>query len=303
MNRSITLMSVMILALFKTCAPANPTGPAVDPTTTIQQQVQQSRTVGKQVTNSGESVQKDAQDILKEADKAQSKLPAEAQRAVSPHLNKIKQHAGSITTEAEKIKQLGLQLGQVAANLEASIVEVDQLKSFNSDQASQLDTKDAQIEALEKELTNVKAEKNNYLKYLVVAGALLMAISITLCFVVNNPKMVYGAVGGLILILVALFVQALTKYFIWVGLAGGLTIVGLVIWQVLEYRSKHHALEEVVETTELAKDGLSAKERLRLFGTGADHGHIGNMQSKGTHKEVSKIRNRKKHKWEPTIAF
>jgi len=297
-----TMAAITLLALIKTCDPSGQGGPSVDPSISIQQQVQQSREAGKQVVSSGENVQKDAQDILVEADKAQSKLTADSQRAVLPHLSRIKQHAGSITTEAEKIKQLGLQLGQVAANLEASIVEVNQLKSFNSEQASQLDTKDAQIEALEKEITNVKAEKNNYLKYLVVAGALLMAISITLCFVVQNPKMVYGALGGLILILVALFVQTLTKYFVWIGRAGGLTIVGLVIWQVLAYRSKHQALEEVVETAEMAKDGLSAKARLRLFGQGPDHGHIGNMQSKATHDEVAKIRKQKKTKWEPTAV-
>ena len=107
---------------------------------------------------------------------------------------------------------------------------------------------------------------------MVVAAGSVLALAVAV-----NQYLDYIAMGGLALLAIA---------------------VGFIIWQLWLHRK---AVEQTVETTEIAKMKLPAPARKQVFGLAQEPGYAYSIQDPSTEKIVAKIRSNMKSKWDHTI--
>jgi hypothetical protein len=93
---------------------------------------------------------------------------------------------------------------------------------------------------------------------------------------------------------VAIFVET---YFIYLVIAGGLILLGLVGVLVWNISIQKRAFKEVVETVEIAQENLPEEARNKLFGGNGETGIMKGLQNQNTMNLVQKQKQKMSNLW------
>jgi len=110
--------------------------------------------------------------------------------------------------------------------------------------------------------------------------------------------------SGLVVLSVTVVVLGVVidKYYDWIALGGVVVVAIAVGFIIYQFFIREKAVEEVVETAEVAKKKLNYADRKIIFGEGVEPGMAVTLQSKSTEHLVNRVRRKKKHRWEPTVT-
>ena len=271
--------------------PSQPVGPALGEAAGVASKT------GQAVSNSSGSINASANNVKTNADIAASKA-GEAKKELDPHLKIIKKEADSIIKEAARLQAAGVDMSKLAIQLQNLALNVQTLTERSNAQESAIEAEQKKNDKLQKDLEQALSDKTAALRkamiFMIIAGAIIIAICMTLFFT-GNPKAIGGAVAGIVLVSTALAIMAITKYMWLFGLVGGvgvIVVLGVMIYHVFEYLQQKRGLEEVVETSEELKKHLPEDKKHRVFGPPGERGLAGQIQSKHTENIVRRIKNR-----------
>jgi hypothetical protein len=245
-----------------------------------------------------------------------NKLQEPSKGQVQPNLKTIDANADAIAKESQKLDDISSVLaktsGQLASlnsameNISLRFTEqsklVDSLKVSLQQQEEaakkEIQKRDAKIVELESSYTNLLQKS---LVGLILFGTVLIAVGIALGMT-GNVKAFAGAVAGGVLVCVAMAVKAMTYYGWLFGLAGGIgfaVLFGSLVWYVWDYIAERRkamlhkiALDEAIETVEVAKTKMTPEAKVEVFGDSKVGvvGVVDRLQSLTTKDIVSQIK-------------
>lgn len=237
-----------------------------------------------------------AEHIKAEAGIVEAKVPEPTRAEVKPNLDNIRTDANNIKAEAEKVDKVSNELAVMSGKLQTLTDTVTNLATRNAAAQKDLEAAFKVIDSLKKDNQKLKDDRDAALQknlmYLIIIGAIAMAISLSLFFY-GNVKAIGGAIGGGALIGVALTIMAMTKIAWLFGLVGGLgfaVLFGTMIYYAVDYIRHKRGLEETIETAEVAKAELTEEQKAKVFGTDTDTGIVGHLQSDTTKSLVKTVR-------------
>lgn len=194
-----------------------------------------------------------------------------------------------IQAETAKIEAQAAPLAAAVAEIETAAPVVEKIEQAA---AGNLEI----IEAKDKEIAELR-ERNNgllgkILPVFILAGTLLLALSVYL-FISGNPKAMSGGIAGGALIIVSMAVTVLTKLTTLFVILAGLGVVAIVAalgYHGWLYFRQRNGLTQVVQSVELIKNELPTDAKARLFGTNTTKGAVETVQDASTKELVKAIR-------------
>lgn len=237
-----------------------------------------------------------AGDIKSETDKIKSEANNAGIKApsISPHMNRIRVSADTIRDKAAEIELLREELDVAHAYLLTAKGQIKKMESITSNSVEAQAAAEARLaEAIEREQDATRSMLRWLIVLCVVAGGLGIAL---MFFGHIKTGMMLGVSSAGVLVLAI----TVTRYFDYIAY-GGLALLGVAIAVfIYQFFRRQKALEEAIETTEVAKQNLLPRERRKLFGYGAEKGLVYGLQSRGTEGLVQQARKKMKRDWEHT---
>jgi hypothetical protein len=197
--------------------------------------------------------------------------------------------AKTIQAETAKIEAQAAPLAAAVAEIQTSVPAVEKIEEAAAGSLELIEAKDQEIAEL-KERNNGLIGK--VLPVFILAGTLVLALSVYL-FISGNPKAIGGGIAGGALIIVSMAVTVLTKLTTLFVLLAGLGLVAFVAALAYHgwlYFRQRNGLTQVVQSVELIKQELPADAKARLFGTDTITGAVETVQDPETKKLVKAIR-------------
>ena len=199
------------------------------------------------------------------------------------------EHAAVIQAEATVIEDQAAPVAKAVAELGAAVVAVQNAEKQAGELTKTLAAKTAEIAELK---SKQNALLHRTLTLFVLAGTVLVAVSIYL-FVSGNPKAMAGGLAGGALILASMAVTVLTKltmlFVVLAGLGVAAIVAGLAYHAWL-YMQSRKAVKQIVETVEMIKPELPANVEDRLFGNDERPGAVARIQDAETKALVKAAR-------------
>jgi lipopolysaccharide export LptBFGC system permease protein LptF len=288
-----TFLAILVgfLALFCTSCRTPKPIKLPDPSPAVETAVEITEKSAEKLKNVSEEVTKSAKNIKKETQDLDDTLPTEVKPLTTGHLRKINKEADSITVNADRVAQVGIQLTTAKKKLEKSQISINKQEKLILKLTEERDKAIAQRDsALQKSLM-----------YLVLLGVVLIGISGVLIYN-GNGKAISIAVGGFLLIAISLAISFFIKYLAIIGIIFAGIVFLIIAYEIYKRQKKHaEAFDEVVHTNEIVKEKLDDTVRDDIFGSGATPGKVESIQSKDTKELVQASRSRFRTQWEPTI--
>jgi hypothetical protein len=252
----------------------------VDEPITIQDSIADTSDASVKVKDSATSIDKSADVIKEEATTIDKKVPGQ----VEPEVARIKGEADLIKGESVKLREVSVQLINTSEQLQRELEYQQELQGEITNLQEDL--------AAEQEEATQQVKK--FLFILVGLGVLVLIGSII-------AKSISGAAAGIITLCISL---AIIRYIEYLALAGAI-VLGVVavyiFYEAWKHRQTRLALEESVETAEIAKTRMSDQARQEIYGNGVMPGAAASVQSKSTQTMVVGIRKKLNEKTKPTV--
>ena len=244
----------------------------------------------------------DTQAIRKNIGSIERILPEKLRHRVSGKTNNIRESADSIDAHAEAIEIEEANLVAVQEKLSSASAQITQMEryvgEFQEAAISALAERDAALKEAEKANQKAKDASRSALKWLIllctVGGGAGIAV------------MVFGhfSIGGILTVssgCILVFAIAVDQYFNYIAYGGVAIILLAIMYLVYMIVIRNRAVEEIVHTTEIAKQKLPPAKRKEIFGHKEDGGGAHNIQSKSTEYLVNSARQRFRASWTHTV--
>lgn len=225
----------------------------------------------------------------------EKEAPKNAQNLIESHANTIVGNTKEIEKQTQEVRRLSGLLEQAKAGLSIADTKVSEVEKQNEALTKE---RNEAVEARDIAVSKANEGPQKMLRWLIVVCVIMGGGGVAVWLRVSSKigaTMVLGAASVLVLAV------AVQKYFDYIAL-GGLGIlalaVGFLVWQLWLHRK---AIEQTVETTEIAKRNLTPPARVKVFGGNTDLGAAFTIQDPSTEKMVAQIRKQLKPKLEPTI--
>ncbi len=245
----------------------------------------------KEIKTATTDITQATQLIREEANKTKGKIPPEVKKQIDPYLDKINESSISIDKNTQIINTAVAELAGAGSLLTNAGEKISNIETALDDVTGE---RDAALTKLEKLENDRDASLHKALRYLIV-GCILLTGVFAVLFVLHGSK--FGLTGAAICAVVcaiAIFVEA---YFIYVAIAGGLILLGLIGALVYQIIVRNRAFKEVVDTVEVAQDSLDPAAKDRLFGGNGETGMMDTIQSPGTMALVKKEKEKMGNLW------
>ena len=267
-----------------------PNKPLVDVGPALSDAASSAGKTGQEVDSSAGKITTSAHNVKANADMASGKVGVSEKGAVDSHLSIIKGEADVILVEADKLRAAGIDVSKLAVNLQNLALNVQTL----TQRSEALEEQNEKLKVdLEQAISDKTAALRKAMVYMIIAGAVIIAVCMFLVFS-GNPKAMGGAVGGIILVATAMAIMAMTKY-MWlfgiVGAAGVLLVLGVMGYHILDHLKHKRAMREVVATGEEAKKLLTPEAKEKVFGPEGEGGRAAQLQSEATEDIVRRAKN------------
>jgi hypothetical protein len=246
----------------------------------------------KEIKTATNDISLATQTIKDEVDNTIGIIPTEIKTTISPHLDKINESSTSISQNVQQINTSVA--GLRGAN---SLLDNAEKKISNIEQALQKIEKerDTAIKDKNKAIQDKNSQMHKALRWLIV-GCILLAGVFAVLFVLHGSK--FGLTGAAICAVVcaiAIFVQT---YFVYMAIAGGIILLGLVGILIYNIVIKNKAFKEVVKTVEVVQDNITTKIKEKLFGGEGETGLMNTIQSASTMALVKKEKSKLDKLWD-----
>jgi len=248
------------------------------------------------VSEASSHIKDDADAIKDEANQARNKLTPEAKPSVQPHLENIVHSADRIRDKTKLLEEAMILLTLADEELLEAADRIKKMEAEAKDAyAARIAAEKDRDEALQRE----KEATGKMIRWLIVICIIGVGLALPVG-IFGSPYV--GLLLGAASIGTLVIAITVSQYFDYIAI-GGLVVIGLAAAMVaykLFVRDK--AVKEIVQTTEIAKQGMGEQERRRVFGYKASPGLAYQMQSGSTESLVNRVRHRMKGMWEETIA-
>ena len=230
----------------------------------------------KEIKNATGDISEETQAIKKEIDQIKGKIPAELKAKINTHIDKINKSSDTISEKTQDINKSVAELNGANSLLNNAGKKITAIEKALDKITKE---RDAAILARDKAESDAKSSLHKALRWLIV-GCILFAGVFAVLFVMHGSK--FGLTGAAICAVVcaiAIFVEA---YFIYVAIAGGLLLLGLIAMLVYQVVIRNRAIKETIDTVEVAKDNLDPAVKLKIFGGEGETGLMNSIQSRST---------------------
>lgn len=218
---------------------------------------------------------------------------------------KIETHIDQIHAETGDLRNMSADLKETQGKLEEEQSKIVGLMNYASSLEGSQDK-------LRKQIEDLKADNrrllNNMLAWLAAACVAGIGICTFIAFLTRSKLAVFAAVGCSVTMCIAVAVSAYMTYFALVT-AGVFAVVsvfaGIFVYREILKKKKeivntkaenstvNQALQEVVQTGELAKKYMTIEARQHVFGDGPEPGKADQLQSEPTKVLVRTLRESK----------
>ena len=248
--------------------------------------------VEEDLPESADSIEEAVNNIRAAADSIRSHVPLEVQPIVEPDVTEIKDQSDVIDAQTIQLREMSSKLATARALMLVSVDKVEQM--------------DKQVKRILKERDQLKKERDAAVAAQKDATRKTLRWLIVICVIGGGASvalMIFGsfAVGSTLLAGCAATLTlaiAVDQYLEWIAIGGLVVIAAAIAYAIYQMYSRKKALQEVVQTTEIAKRNLPPEERRRLFGYREEPGLAMAIQSKPTEKMVESIRKELKKSWD-----
>lgn len=229
----------------------------------------------------------------------------------SPAKETVEGHIKNINKETNDLRDYSQDLSEMSKKLEVEQKKIDDLTEHASYLEGDQSKLKKQIEDLKNENKRLLSKMLAWLAAACVAG---IGICVFIVFLTQNKLAIFGAIGCAVTMCVAVAVSALMTWIAYVT-AGVFVLASIFasyyVWRNIinkkqeikskseEITNKDKAIEEIVQTGELAKKYMSPEARFHVFGDSLEPGKVNHIQSDFTKAVVRKIRDEKITKAEP----
>lgn len=239
-----------------------------------------------------DSVSQSADNIDKEADQIRSIAPEETRATFEPNLTGINKETQSLRQNSEELAVVRTDLEAAKAQLEVQQDRVNQLLSANSvsqEEISRLEEENQKLQSESQELLRAK------MAWIGVFSVFGIGIAMVLGFLTRSSTAILIAIGFVITLGVSV---AVSMYMSYIGYAT-IAITGLAALCVVGYTAynlftQNRSVEELVQTSEVAKNYLTQEARDHIFGRGPEPGVADHVQSLRTKELVRTVRDPRK---------
>jgi hypothetical protein len=271
------------------------TEPIRSPETDIEKSIDAQKGVKNSINENTDKTIKEAEGIKGETDNIKKKVP----NKVDQEINNINESANNIIDYQKVLKDQSDKLSDSISSLERANILVVELVKVQSQLVEEKKALKKDNERLEDERQKATYDK---MMYLVMASIICIALCIVSALR-GETKAIWGAVGAGIVMILALSVSFYSKEYSQIGIVA--VIAGLALACYLGYNNyvDKKFKEEMVDTVEMSKGKLNMKDKVMLYGEGAQIGAVHSIQSESTKKMVDQIRSKHKRKWEHTINY
>lgn len=247
------------------------------------------------IEKDAEEITKDAENIGRETEKINSKLDDQSKPELTPFLVRIKDASNNIIENADNILSEKVNLDKAHLKLQES---KKQIRKIDNEAAKAVEAKKKAEKELEETLKREAEATRKMIRWLIIICVIGGGVGIALLafghIYIGGAIAIGSATTGTL----AITVNAYIDYIAYAGLAMIVIGIGIFAWQFFR---RERALEETIETTEVAKEKLTPKERRKLFGYGAQKGDVYNLQSRSTENLIARKRKKLKKMWEHTV--
>lgn len=274
--------------------------------------------IDKAVAHSG-TIVTEFEKVIGDLDKAKADLMTTTVALASTDTNLRKANA-DLTAAQTKLMSVEKQLTSTQAELQATRDRVMTLSNADTEKANIINTLNKDKEELgriiqKKDADIIKAQSaaktalNKLLIALVGIGVALIGLAVYLGVSAPNPKVISIAAFGLAISITSLTLMFYLDKIILIGLLSAATIAVFLVVQVyIQYKDRAAkekykvGLQEVVETTEVAKTKLAPEDVAWMFGDHYTNGQAGIIQNKDTMDLVRDVRIALENKNRPVSA-
>jgi len=262
---------------------------------TIKDIFQAQKTIEKSTTEikaATSDIIKETQSIKNETNKTKTKVTLLDRKKIEPHLNKIDESSVTIEKNIQEINTTvaGLSSATILLNNAGEkITNIEEaLKKVGEERENA-------IKARDKAIQDKNSQLHKTLQWIIVGCIVFAGIFIVL-FIMHGSK--FGLTGSAICIVICSISIFIQTYFIYVVIAGGFILLGLISLLVYNIIIKNKAFREVINTVEVTQDNLSLEDREKLFGGKGETGIMDTIQSRSTMNLIKKEKSRMSNLWE-----
>jgi|TARA_Y100000034_G_C6873569_1_gene399161 hypothetical protein len=254
--------------------------------------IEVSAAVGDASTN----IRAKAEEIKEVAETVEKTVPREIQPPISPSLISIQNKADEIIDNTNKLDAAKVQLESARSKLSKTDIKIAAMtKEYKQAVKEVKKAQDERDEAVAEE----RAATRRMIRWMIGLSVIGIGLGAALIFF---GHLTMGS--GLVVLSVTVVVLGVVidKYYDWIALGGVVVVAIAVGFIIYQFFIREKAVEEVVETAEVAKKKLNYADRKIIFGEGVEPGMAVTLQSKSTEHLVNRVRRKKKHRWEPTVT-
>ena len=245
----------------------------------------------KEIKGATSEITTATQTIKDETSETKGKIPAEVKKQIEPHLHKIDVSSATIEKNTQEINKAVAELAgaeSLLANAKGKIKSIeDSLETMTKE-------RDEAIKDRDEAIADSKSQLKKTLRWITV-GCIILAGVFAVLFVLHGSK--FGLTGAAICAVVCAISIFVQTYFIYVAIAGGLILLGLIGALVYQVIVKNKAFKEVVETVEVVQDNMPESTKTKLFGGAGETGIMDTIQSPSTMELVRKEKSKMDKLW------
>ena len=252
--------------------------------------------VSAAVGDASTNIRAKAEEIKEVAETVERTIPLEIQPPISPSLISIQNKADEIIDNTNKLDAAKVQLESARSKLSKTDIKIAAMtKEYKQAVKEVKKAQDERDEAVAEE----RAATRRMIRWMIGLSVIGIGLGAALIFF---GHLTMGS--GLVVLSVTVVVLGVVidKYYDWIALGGVVVVAIAVGFIIYQFFIREKAVEEVVETAEVAKKKLNYADRKIVFGEGVEPGMAVTLQSKSTEHLVNRVRRKKKHRWEPTVT-
>ncbi|MFW6008450.1 MAG: hypothetical protein ACOCP8_04200 [archaeon] len=146
-------------------------------------------------------------------------------------------------------------------------------------------TEDIKKYEKEKEEAERKIKSGNLKMFQTIIWFSVVGFGVSVAlFFLSSPKI--GTAGIIATISTIVLSIGLSQYYLYIAIAGLVITIGIVGYLIFEVLIQNKAIQEIIETTEIAKERMPKKDKERVFGNKEKSGITEKIQNKNTKKIV-----------------
>ncbi len=227
-----------------------------------------------------------AQEVYDKAVGIQSKITDENKEKINPDLETIKENSKIIIKDSQEILKANMSIKEIKSIL---ISVKNKTKTTNEILEKLVKERDDLSEKLRLAEESAKLQTQKTLQRIIFISIAGFGISVALIFLGSTKIGICGILGSLATLVLSIVVN---QHIVLISYIGLIAIILIVLYLIYEGYIQKKIKRQLVETTELAKSGLSVEKKKEIFGEKSEVKRIQDKSyaSKRVKEELKKLK-------------